>query len=151
MALPDTTTSGTPPPELTNAAHRVDFVLLATAESVAGARSRVHRALDAWCIPADSRDTAALVVSELVTNAVTHTNTRTVTCVLEATEYHVLLQVEDHGTGPSAPALQHADPQGERGRGLLLVEAVSQFWGATSPDSGAGGRVVWAILNTAPE
>ncbi|WP_075737708.1 ATP-binding protein [Streptomyces acidiscabies] len=151
MALPDITTSGTSPPELPDTAHRVDFALPATAESVAGARSRVHRALNAWHIPADSRDTAALVVSELFTNAVTHTNTRTVTCVLAATEHHVLVQVEDHGTEPSAPALQHADPQEERGRGLLLVEAVSQSWGATSPDSRAGGRVVWAMLNTAPE
>ncbi|WP_178880216.1 ATP-binding protein [Streptomyces acidiscabies] len=80
MALPDTTASGTPSPELANAAHRVDFTLRATAESVADARQRVHHTLGAWNIADGSRDTAALVVSELVTNAVTHTNTRTVTC-----------------------------------------------------------------------
>ncbi|MFM9615797.1 ATP-binding protein [Streptomyces niveiscabiei] len=84
-------------------------------------------------------------------NAVVHTDTRTVTCVVAASGHRMLGRVEDHGTGSSALVPQRAAPQEERGRGLLLVEAVCQSWGTASPDRGRGGRVVWAILDIAPE
>ncbi|WP_416968278.1 ATP-binding protein [Streptomyces sp. 4F14] len=151
MALPDITVSGGPPPEFTNTDHRVRFALPATSASVAEARCRVHRTLGVWRVPANSRDAAALVVSELVTNAVVHTDTRTVTCVLAATGHQVLIQVEDHGTGLTRPTLHAAAPREERGRGLMLVAAVSRCWGSTAPDNEAGGQVVWATLNVATE
>lgn len=140
---------GGPPPELTHATCRVDFALPATTEAVAEARRCVRYFLGAWHA-AETGDTAALVVSELFTNAVTHTDSSSVVCVLAVTERQVLIQVEDHGTRPSALTAQHVPLHEERGRGLLLVDAVSQHWGATRSEGGSG-LVVWATLNAAPE
>jgi hypothetical protein len=50
---------------------------------------------------------------------------------------------------PQPPA-QAADPgaDAENGRGLLLVEALSDRWGHFSYDG--DGKVVWALLEAAP-
>ncbi|MFM9442597.1 ATP-binding protein [Streptomyces acidiscabies] len=144
MALPDVTASGGPPPELPRSAHRVDFALPATDEAVAEAREQVRHHSDAWHLGADSRDTAALVVSELVTNVVVHTDSDAVTCVFAATDEQVLIQVEDNGSGRSAPEPRYPPAHHSGGRGLMIVEAVSRCWGASGrPD---GGHVVWAML-----
>lgn len=144
MALPDVTTSGGPPPELPRSAHRVDFVLPAIDEAVAEARERVRHCVDAWHLGAGSRDTAALVVSELVTNVVVHTDSEAVTCVFAATAEQVLIQVEDNGSGRTDPAPRYPPAHQSGGRGLMIVEAVSHCWGASGrPD---GGHVVWAML-----
>ncbi|MET8983193.1 ATP-binding protein [Streptomyces sp. NPDC004539] len=151
MAISESTASGGPPLELLNAANRVDFDLPATAECVTEARRYVRQVLGTWHLASDSREAAALVVSELITNAVVHTDTRTVTCVLAATGHQTLIQVEDHGTGCAVPTPQLPMPDWERGRGLMLVEAMSRHWGTVPSENGRGGRVVWATLNTAAE
>ena len=48
------------------------------------------------------------------------------------------------------PPAQAADPgaDAEGGRGLLLVEALSERWGHFS--YGGDGKVVWALLEAAP-
>ncbi|QNP74971.1 ATP-binding protein [Streptomyces roseirectus] len=146
MALPDVTTSGGPPPELTRSANRVDFVLPATAESVAEARRRTRHHIDAWPLASGSRDEAALVMSELVTNAVVHTDSRTVTCTLAATVGQLLVQVRDSGTGESTPEPSCPPLHRPGGRGLMIVETVSRCWGASRPAD--GGHVVWAVIET---
>jgi hypothetical protein len=43
------------------------------------------------------------------------------------------------------PMRQELGPESEAGRGLWLVEAVSEDWGAFRPEH-ASGKVVWAVV-----
>ncbi|MGW1725743.1 ATP-binding protein [Streptomyces sp. NPDC002306] len=103
--------------------------------------------LSAWDIDDDTCDDAVAVVSELVTNAVTHTGSARITCRLRAVPGRVHLEVEDesHGAGHPVPRQPHPDDQG--GRGLLLVAALSGDWGVRDT-ADRGGRIVWAELLT---
>ena len=46
---------------------------------------------------------------------------------------------------PVTPVAVHASEDAETGRGLLLVEAVSERWGHFTCDG--GGKVVWAAMS----
>ena len=83
---------------------------------------------------------AELVATELVANVVDHAGTA---CRLEVslTDDGLLIEVRDFYPCPPPRPLP-ADPNGRRGRGLL-VAAVSSRWGvAPFPD----GKSVWALL-----
>ncbi|WP_405537563.1 ATP-binding protein [Streptomyces sp. NBC_00075] len=141
MALSDATTTGAPPPVLEGTAHRVVFDLPADGQAVGEARHLTLAHLRSWGIGSDGCDTAVLVVSELFTNAVIHTSSKTVTCSLGATSDQLLIQVLDDGSGHSAPNFQKAGLRDEGGRGLILVKSMTERWGV--------GRVVWATLPVA--
>ncbi|MEU6379268.1 ATP-binding protein [Streptomyces sp. NPDC046909] len=147
MALPDaaTTTGDTTPPDLGTAARHAAFLLPAERRSVSEARHRVLQQLRAWGILAEGCDTAALVVSELFANAVIHTSSRTIAFNLGATPEQLLIQVVDDGSGPSTPRSQRADTDAEFGRGLLLVQSMTERWGVGPVEDGAG-RIVWATV-----
>jgi anti-sigma regulatory factor (Ser/Thr protein kinase) len=87
---------------------------------------------------------AALIVSELVTNALRHGEGATVLrAALSATEVQV--SVTDSGDGE--PRMLPPDPDRVGGLGLVVVDRVSAEWGvAPFP----GGKTVWALL-TRPE
>jgi serine/threonine-protein kinase RsbW len=123
------------------------FRLPALSASVADARRRVRARLLEWGLDDELRDDAALVVTELFTNAVRHTRSEKITCVLHDTGYVVRLEVTDqgHGAGVPVPCVAEADEEG--GRGLLLVSLLSLAWGSDPADSGVG-RMVWAELAT---
>lgn len=88
---------------------------------------------------------AELTVSELVTNAVrASTRARAARQVLGAPDglpvvalrlagdgKHLLVEVSDHDPRPPVPTA--VDPERDGGRGLLLVEAVSDRWGYYYP------------------
>jgi anti-sigma regulatory factor (Ser/Thr protein kinase) len=113
----------------------------ATAVSVRAARRFATATLEQWCVE-DLTDTIALVVSELSSNAVVHAGSR-FTVTLSRLPDGVLVRVND--TSVVRPALTGPAPaSATRGRGLLLVEAVTAAWGATSDD--AGGKAVWALV-----
>jgi anti-sigma regulatory factor (Ser/Thr protein kinase) len=90
-------------------------------------------------------DEAVLLVSELATNALEHTATGTggsfeitiLTC-----ETSLMIAVTDSGS-PQTPAPGNLDPESETGRGLGLVEILSQRWGHCG---GRHGRTVWFEL-----
>ena len=102
-------------------------------------------------------DPAELVVSELVTNGITASRglvgsrfggrwsagTPPVRLWLQSDYQTVLVQVWDGNN--RMPVRQEADPESEGGRGLCLVEAVSEDWGAFHPPH-ASGKVVWALV-----
>ncbi len=130
---------------------------------------------------------AELAVSELVTNAVRASTTAqnagqapgsppglpVVGLRLAGDRLRLLVEVSDHDPGPPIPTA--VDPECDGGRGLLLVEAVSEQWGyyypATDPvsprrspptvtgapgflaaapllpDTGEPGKIVWALLS----
>ena len=84
-------------------------------------------------------DQAALVVTELATNAVLHAGSAfTVTARLQEGAVH--LAVHDADTLPSTADRR---PSAEAGRGLGVVAALATRWGVDpSPD----GKVIWADL-----
>ncbi|MGW0579720.1 ATP-binding protein, partial [Streptomyces sp. NPDC002920] len=99
--------------------------------------------LSGWSVCEDTCDTAALVISELVTNAIVHTASAVVVCELHDGDEQVRLSVRDEGC---APGETHPSPQRseeEHGRGLLLVEALCHSWGAQEHGL---GLLVWADL-----
>jgi hypothetical protein len=115
--------------------------------AAATARRLVDRAMVQWGLPT-LRDTARLVVTELVSNAVRH-GTATATAAVEVTLARqadaVYVSVRDRSRrlprpGGPVPATV------EGGRGLLVVGIMSRAWGATPT---VDGKVVWASLATA--
>ncbi|MFC9244843.1 ATP-binding protein [Streptomyces sp. NPDC057136] len=124
-------------------------------EGVPECRRRVQEAMRDWGEPSDRVEAAALVVTELVANAVQHTNSRRIRCRLLRSHSGVRICVwnreRGHITSPTPPGdLATApgecpEPQElpEDGRGLLLVDALAARWGTSA---GLAGRLVWADI-----
>ncbi|GGQ78134.1 SpoIIE family protein phosphatase [Streptomyces asoensis] len=110
-------------------------------EAARQARRFTRRTLRAWGVSAHTLDAALLVVSELVTNALVHTDGRV---RLDLTLVNHRLRVAVTDTSPRSPVKPASlGWEATGGRGILLVEAVSQAWG-TVPVS--GGKQVWSEL-----
>jgi anti-sigma regulatory factor (Ser/Thr protein kinase) len=91
------------------------------------ARRQVEAALRSWQVPAD-RDTAILLTSELVTNAIRHETGPAVTLVITCSRGR--FRVEVHDTSPLLPQMADtAADDDETGRGLLLVATLAAEWG----------------------
>ncbi|MFF4524635.1 ATP-binding protein [Streptomyces bluensis] len=123
------------------AERRFRFELAAHPGSVAHARRLTRARLSGWALCEDTCDTAALVVSELVTNAIVHAAGRRVVCELHDRDDLVRIAVRDEGRAPGEPHPTPQRPEEEHGRGLLLIEAMCRAWGAQ--DAGPG-LLVWA-------
>lgn len=117
--------------------------------SVAPARHWLIRTLTAWDMQ-DLAEAATLVLSELLTNAVQHAD-RSADAVVgsEIGARFVRLpdavRIEVHDVSAKAPQLRTSDPDSleERGRGLLLVDALTGGrWGVGERDG--IGKLVWA-------
>ncbi|MFC8568240.1 ATP-binding protein [Streptomyces sp. NPDC057245] len=123
---------------------RFRFELAAHPGSPAQARRLTRARLNGWSVCEDTCDTAALVVSELVTNAIVHTASRHIVCELHDGADLVRIAVRDEGCAPGQPhPSDDQQPEDEHGRGLLLVDALCDAWGAH--DQGPG-LLVWAEL-----
>ncbi|MFD7512449.1 ATP-binding protein [Streptomyces sp. NPDC059853] len=123
------------------------FELPSRPASVAAARELVRHRLTGWGVPRDLVDTARLIVSELVTNALLHTASDRIVCRVERRGRQLRIEVADQGPGldPRVPAAGPSDPDAEGGRGLLLLDAMAARWGVISPHQGAG-CTVWAEI-----
>jgi anti-sigma regulatory factor (Ser/Thr protein kinase) len=92
-------------------------------------------------------DDAALVVAELLANAVQH-GSPPLSIAVRAEPSKVRIEVHDANARP--PVRPVASSTTMTGRGLALVAAVSARWGVdrSEPD---GGKVVWAELEPTPD
>jgi hypothetical protein len=91
-------------------------------------------------------DRAALGVTELLTNVHLHARPdKTCTVEIELDLDRLTVSVRDHD--PRLPVVDDAEPLATCGRGLSMVAAMSESWGAR-PD-GESGKVVWFTLPTA--
>jgi anti-sigma regulatory factor (Ser/Thr protein kinase) len=125
-------------------------------EEARTARQYVRELLTCWGLGHLSDD-AELIVAELVGNAVRHglgTAPHFVPRGKEAAPLRLCLlrrigEVMVAVTDPSdeAPAPKAASSDGESGRGLQIVGALSHVWG-WSPIEGSG-KAVWAVLKSA--
>jgi anti-sigma regulatory factor (Ser/Thr protein kinase) len=110
-----------------------------------GAREFTGQILRGWGLPVLAED-AAVIVSELVTNALLHGCARgaadQVELLLWRRAGQMVCAVTD--LGPQPPVMASPAPLAEAGRGLQVVQALSVTWGWTR----LGGRrkVVWAAL-----
>lgn len=123
------------------------------------ARLHTRQVLWEWQL-SELADTAELIVSELVTNALyasagltgSRRSGRWVPGVppvrlwLFSDGQRVLIQVWDGND--KLPAPQQAELDAETGRGLLLVESLSAEWGSYPPER-SSGKVVWARVTKA--
>ncbi|MEU0006199.1 ATP-binding protein [Streptomyces sp. NPDC006314] len=125
------------------APRRFRFELAAHPGSVAQARRLAHARLTGWAVCADICDNAALVISELVTNAIVHTASSRVVCELHDHDDTVRIAVRDEGCAPGEPHPSPQRPDEEHGRGLFLVDALCRAWGAQEHGP---GLLVWAEL-----
>jgi anti-sigma regulatory factor (Ser/Thr protein kinase) len=82
-----------------------------------------------------------LLLSELATNAVVHAAT---SFSVEVTRVHgqIRVSVIDHGRGE--PRLQIVDPSAAHGRGLQIVDALSNSWGI---ERDAHSKTVWFVVS----
>ncbi|MER5634946.1 ATP-binding protein [Streptomyces nitrosporeus] len=90
----------------------------------------------------EETDTAELLLSELVTNALIHTRNGAAVTVTSAPG-RLRVEVRDFMTeGQPAPYVPNAD-DGTHGRGLLLVQSLADSWGVLAQTL---GKVVWFEL-----
>lgn len=87
------------------------------------------------------RENAELVTSELVTNVLVHTNSRVTVHVISTGD---CLHVEVHDDCAVLPAGGILDRTASCGRGLVLVEQLTQRWGVTRVPG--AGKSVWFEL-----
>ncbi|MFB7939749.1 SpoIIE family protein phosphatase [Streptomyces sp. NPDC056049] len=113
-------------------------------DAVMHARRFTARTLRDWSVTEEA-DTVLLVVSELVTNAVAHTQGE-VRLGLTLTGDRLRVAVND--ASPRTPVkTENVDWEATGGRGLLLVAAMSAAWGSV-PFS--GGKQVWCDITLPP-
>jgi anti-sigma regulatory factor (Ser/Thr protein kinase) len=130
-------------------AHRVSFRLPVLAPSVSAARAYVRELLQAWGLSPELCDDAVLVTSELVTDVIAHADSEEMVCRLRAGEERLYVEVEVEDRARTFPTRTAPAADSRRGRGLLLVDTLSQDWGVTDAPLGSG-RIVWAELPSAP-
>ncbi len=116
----------------------------AEAAEVAGLRRVVRRHLWAWGL-SDMVDAAEICVSELAANVIRHVGEGTpVTLAVEMNGTHLRVALRDPDTRV-LPTLVRARPDDEAGRGMALLDAVSDRWGVIL---GAESKLVWCDLAT---
>lgn len=87
-------------------------------------------------------DTAILMVSELVTNAILHGGEGAVLTLVVA---DLKLRAEVRDSSPALPVVRSYSDTATTGRGMVIVDALAASWGTVPVD---GGKVVWFELAT---
>lgn len=105
---------------------------------------REARRFVALHVPDERVSDAEIVVSELVTNAIEHAATPV---TVRVTHNAAAVRVEVCDSSGILPAVRDLLGDSDRGRGLHLVERLSDAWGVESSDS---GKIVWFEV-AAPE
>ncbi len=109
-------------------------------QSVPAARAFASATLDDWGIEPLRAYDITLCVSELVTNALLHGVPPGRGYALYLTHADAVLRVEVHDSGDGWPEPGSGGEADTSGRGLLLVAALADRWGA---EGRAPGKIVW--------
>ncbi|MBV2364653.1 ATP-binding protein [Streptomonospora nanhaiensis] len=92
-------------------------------------------------------DAAILVASELASNALQHTESGNWTTgflvMLEHTAEGALITVHDAGSASHVPYIATPPLDTERGRGLHLVDRLTESWGS---QGGPAERMTWGVV-----
>jgi anti-sigma regulatory factor (Ser/Thr protein kinase) len=114
------------------------------------ARAAVRRILKDWAVDAELADDIAIVATELVSNAVRHCRVTLaeIEVVVSIRGCGLLLEVSDPDRGRVPAARAEGVPEGDGGRGLVLVAALSERWGH---DVRPFTKCVWAYFLVSEE
>lgn len=125
------------------------FFLVRAPTSVAIGRRRVSDLINAWCVTLDDDSNMAMttVVSELVTNAVSHGTGTMLEVIVRADAGRGRLTVEVHDESPVLPRTCFPGPDAENGRGMVLIEHLAIAHGA---ERTLRGKRVWAEFELPP-
>ncbi|GII65696.1 ATP-binding protein [Sphaerisporangium krabiense] len=122
--------------------------LPAVEASVPVARAWARDLLAVWIV-APALDDVLLLLSEVVTNAVTHSDSGRspdgrvrLRVALLSRVRGVHVEVADDGAAGEAPVARPAEVGSAGGRGLWLVSEIASAWGSSPRDDGPG-RSVW--------
>lgn len=97
-------------------------------------------------VPYGVTESATQVVAELATNAATHGRVAGRSFRLALLNHEDVLRIEVTDTrGEGLPRIPPAHPEGDSGRGLLLVEALADRWGVELGP--VPRKTVWAELD----
>jgi anti-sigma regulatory factor (Ser/Thr protein kinase) len=107
-----------------------------TTDSVPAARRFVRARLTD---SASDVETATLLVSEVVTNAILHARTA---ITLTVDELGTVARIGVQDGSPVQPRLHSFSPTSATGRGLRLLDQLAKRWGVDA-DPATGGKVVW--------
>jgi anti-sigma regulatory factor (Ser/Thr protein kinase) len=124
--------------------------LAALPTAPACARTFVRLTMSTWGLERLA-DSAELVTSELVTNAVEASSSLLAGPISEVIRVAYLLAenrqplIEVWDRAPGVPVLRDVADLAERGRGLTLVDVIAARWG-WRPEDGRPGKCVWAEL-----
>ncbi|MFE0460864.1 ATP-binding protein [Kitasatospora sp. NPDC058965] len=124
-----------------------------SARSVGKARAAFRADAAAWGLPVDETDTAALLLSELLTNACRHAHAprdRYLEAGWALDRPAGVLRVAVSDASRTLPKPRQAAPDDESGRGLELLTALATAWGA-APREGGIGKTVWCELKVPVE
>jgi CheY-like chemotaxis protein/anti-sigma regulatory factor (Ser/Thr protein kinase) len=105
------------------------------------ARDFSRHVLARWRIPDGIIDDVLLVVTELVNNAITHARSG---CELRMSLSSASLRVEVIDQGAGTPDPLPPSETRNHGRGLHLIDALTEAWGYEP--IATGGKMVWAEL-----
>ncbi|MFF4755439.1 SpoIIE family protein phosphatase [Streptomyces sp. NPDC001270] len=110
--------------------------------AVADCRARAREQLESWGLD-DLVFATEVVVSELVTNVLTHArgNPR----IRMIRDDRLTVEVSDDSS--TSPHLRHARAQDESGRGLLIAAALARRWGTRHGDE---GKTIWTEQDLTP-
>jgi anti-sigma regulatory factor (Ser/Thr protein kinase) len=133
--------AGTSAPSPSASSNGVKHTLAAHPRSAGEARRAVQASLSSWAVD-DFSDDAALLVTELVTNAVRHVGSEVeVSVVLRPDALRV--EVSDFSPVGAVEAIS-ASSDAEGGRGLAIVEGLASRWGVITHSA---GKTVWFELD----
>jgi anti-sigma regulatory factor (Ser/Thr protein kinase) len=119
-----------------------EVIHLEPSSSAPAQARRVVRQVLADVVPADLTHTAELLVSELVTNAITH-GTGIVTVSIDCTDHILAVTVGDDA--PGVPEIQPECLMALGGRGLRMIDTLASSWGV-NPRNPGPGKDVWFHL-----
>lgn len=108
-------------------------------EALSEARHMIRAAVTAWGAR-DRSDEIELVADELITNALMHTEGSAVVTLRALTGSDRRLRVEVEDASSALPRRREAGESGVSGRGLLLVDLLTDVWGV---EARGGGKCVW--------
>ncbi|KUO16080.1 SpoIIE family protein phosphatase [Streptomyces dysideae] len=108
-------------------------------EALTQARHMIAAAVRSWGA-ADRADEVELVADELITNALMHTEGSAIVTLRVLTGSDRRLRVEVEDSSSALPRRREAGDSGVSGRGLLLVDLLTDVWGV---EARGGGKCVW--------